>query len=118
MKLNLAPVVITTATNSLPVPTDTRSNPVTIGVNIASVGANTFQVQYTMDDVFAPGFNPVTANWITPQVGQFTGVLNSAAAGTFFGTITGFCTAVRLNVTVIVTSVTMSVWQSESTQGA
>jgi hypothetical protein len=118
MKLNLNPIVVSAVANSAPIPTDTRSNPTNIGVNVNSTGANTYQVQITQDDVYAPGYVASSGNWYTPPTGQFTGTLNGTAAGFTNGVITGFCTAVRLSVSVYASgSVSIQCWQTDSTQG-
>lgn len=57
----------------------------TLSVVLSPAAALTYKVQYTTDDVFAPTFNPTTANWFDhpTMVGQTTsGVSNMAAPPT------------------------------------
>lgn len=125
MKLNQVPLVLTAAGVTQPIPTDSRSlggSGVAISVVQAGVGPNTWQVQYTLDDVFAPGYVAANGNWNTPQANQFTGTLNASAnvaPGGFFGSFTGYATAIRLNASILtVGSLSLQAWQADSTQGA
>jgi hypothetical protein len=124
MKLTSAPVVFTSAAASLlvAIPTDSRTlGAGGVGVSVTTVGASTsYQVQITLDDIYAPGYTPATGNWFTPAAGQFTGVISgtTVAAGTYIGQITTYCTAIRLQVTALTTSASILAWQQDSTQGA
>lgn len=116
MKLNLNPITVAAPTTpNVAIPTDTRSNPTNIGIRVTGVAA-TYAVVITQDDVYAPGFSAATANWVAPATGQFTGLLSgTTVTGTQTGVITGFCTAVQLQVTA--GSATIQAWQTDSTQG-
>jgi hypothetical protein len=118
MKLTGAPVVVVGVANSVPIPTDSRTLGVSgVGVQVVTTGASTtFQVQISLDDPYQAGG---IVNWFTPAAGQFTGTLSGAAvaAGVTVGSITTFCTAIRLSVSVG-TSTSITAWQSDNTLGA
>ena len=123
MKLTNAPISVAGVANSPAIPTDSRTlQGGGVGVSVTTTsGATTYQVQITLDDVFAAGYNAATGNWFTPAAGQFTGILSgSAVAGaTYIGQITTYCTAVRLSVTVNAGApATILAWQADSTAGA
>lgn len=77
-----------------PVVLDYRNSvqPTTLAVQLSAGGAATAKVQYTVDDVFDPAFNPATANWF--DLAGFTGLVAST-----IGNIQQPYTAVRLSVT-------------------
>lgn len=122
MKLTGIPLVLLTAVPSQPIPTDSRTMGLSgVGVQVTTVGASTsYQIQITLDDIYASGYNPSTGNWFTPVSGQFNGTISGAtvAAGTYMGQITAPCTALRLNVSVITTSASIMAWQADNTLGA
>ena len=87
-------VTVSSASPSQAIPLNFNTSPfnVSIGVNLSAGASLTYSVQYTFDDVFAPNFNPSTANWFTH--GTLTGKTSSSD-----GNIAFPVTAVRLNVT-------------------
>jgi hypothetical protein len=95
------------------VPLDTRVNPVNVFGQVIDGGSSTYTVQYTTADVYSPSFNPATAsNWTTVPGAPVTGSapFNLTALG---------ATAIRINVSVGVTTVTLGpVFQSDSALGA
>lgn len=113
MKLTGAPLVLTAAGNSVPIPVDTRLNITLLGVNIQVVtGPVTYTVQYTLDDVYASGYLPASGNWYPTTI---TG--NSATAGQA-ANWSNLCTAIRLNVSAITAgSVSIMVFQADSSMG-
>lgn len=53
-----------TGVNNSPVwPADHYVSPFNVGLNVVVTGTITYTVQYTFDDVFAPGFSAASANW-------------------------------------------------------
>ena len=114
MKISSTPIVITGVAASLPIPVDTRSNPVNVWGSIIDGGVSTYAIQYTTSDVFAAGYNPATdPNWATipgspPTTGSKPWNMTGVGA-----------TAIRVNVTTGPATVTINAtFQSESTQGA
>jgi hypothetical protein len=65
---------------------------VNCGVDLSAGATLTYTVEYTLDDVFSPTFNPATATWYSTT--GLTALSADAAGG-----ITVPVTAVRLNVT-------------------
>ncbi|MFA5898605.1 MAG: hypothetical protein WC829_05775 [Hyphomicrobium sp.] len=53
-----------TTTGTTPIPLDYLIAPFQVSVGVGSVvGTVSYTLQYTYDDVFAPGYNPATGNW-------------------------------------------------------
>lgn len=46
-----------------PQPLDTFSTPFNVTVAMVLSGAATYSLQYTLDNVLLPGYNPATGNW-------------------------------------------------------
>lgn len=114
MKLIGAPIVVTGVAVSVPIPVDSRSNPISIGVNIVDGGVSTYAVQYTLDDPYAVN----AANVSIPPTHWFA-VPGGATTGNGVVNVTVMCTAIRLSVSVGPATVTIqNVYQAESTQGA
>ena len=114
MKLNLAPLVVTGVGVSAPIPTDSRAGSPTFGISCVVSAANvcTYEVQYTIDDVFAQGYNPATGNWtIVPAFPATT-------AATQQSSVSQFATAFRLNVLTSTGTVSIQIFQSDSMLGA
>jgi hypothetical protein len=65
----MRPVVYTliggsgTQTVSRVCPIDHYISPANIALNVVVAGTITYTVQYTFDDVFAPGYDPANGNW-------------------------------------------------------
>ena len=112
MKLTNAPIVVTGVAASPPIPLDTRSNPVNVWGSLVDGGSSTYAVQYTTSDVYAAGYVPASdPQWTVVPSGPTTGSkpFNLTGVG---------ATAIRLNVTVGVSTVTIGpVFQSDSTTG-
>jgi hypothetical protein len=113
MKLTSTPIVVTGVANSVPVPVDTRSNPVTVFGSVTDGGVSTYAIQYTTSDVFAAGYSAAADP-------MWTTVPNAPTTGSKPFNISGLgITALRVSVSVGPATVTLNpVFQSESTQGA
>lgn len=113
MKLSSTPIVLTGVATSVPIPLDTRSNPINVFGSITDGGVSTYAIQYTTSDVYAAGYNPAAdPMWTAIPGAPTTGSkpFNLTALG---------ATAIRVNVTVGPATVTVNpVFQSDSTQGA
>lgn len=109
MKLNLAPIVVSTVSASVPIPTDSRTNANDQGITVpcvcAGAGPFAYQVQATMDDVYAAGWNPATANWMNFGASQTTTAQVNATVP---------ATAVRVNVTSVTGTITITAWQASA----
>jgi len=88
-------VVVGSQTSSATIPLDTYSDPFNVSLAVVlSAGASlTYTVQYTFDDVFAPGFNPANATWFS----HATLVTKTASSD---GNFTFPVIATRLTVTI------------------
>lgn len=59
-------VTLTGTGNTNPIPLDYLISPFQIAVGVAPVsGTVAYTLQYTYDDVFAPGYDPSTGAWFT-----------------------------------------------------
>lgn len=76
---------------SAPIVLDYRGDFGNTGLAIVGSGTHTTKVQYTLDDVFAAGWDPLTANWIDSSL--------TTAGPTTGGKLDSPATAVRLNMT-------------------
>lgn len=114
MKLNSSPIVVTGVGVSVPIPTDSRAATQVYGISCVISAANvcTYDVQYTIDDVYAPGYNPATGNW------TIVTVFPATTAATQQSSVTQFATAFRLNVLTSTGTVSIQVWQADNTLGA
>jgi hypothetical protein len=113
MKISSNPIVVTGVATSVPIPVDSRSNPINVWGSVTDGGASTYAIQYTTSDVFQAGYNPATdPDW--------TSIPSTPTTGNKPFNLTGIgCNAIRLNVTTGPATVTLGpVFQSESTQGA
>jgi len=87
---------LSSVTTSPVIPLDYRASNPMATLNLIVTGTNTTTVQVTDDDVFAPGFNPLTANWIAlPSPAAFTGATASQTGSFSVSAYTGL----RLNMT-------------------
>lgn len=113
MKLSSNSIVVTGVGVTVPIPVDSRSNPVNVWGSIVDGGVSTYALQYTTSDVFAPGYNPGTDT-------MWTAVPGAPTTGSKPFNINGLgVTAIRLNVTTGPATVTLGpVFQSDSTVGA
>lgn len=112
MKLTGAPIVVAGVAVSPPIPVDSRSNPINIFGAIVDGGASTYAVQYTTSDVFAAGY-------VSASDPQWTAIPSGPVGGSKPYNITGLgATAIRLNVTVGPATVSITAFQSDSSQGA
>jgi len=59
-------VTVGSATVSAPIPLDHYAAAPLVALEVVlSAGANlTYKIQHTMDDIFAPTYNPATGNWL------------------------------------------------------
>jgi len=79
----MRPIVytITGVGNSAVFPPDHYVSPFNVTLGATVTGTVTYTVQYTFDDVFAPDFNPATANWVDhPSLTAQTGTKDSNIA--------------------------------------
>lgn len=105
-------LVVTGVAASLPIPVDSRSNPINVFGAIVDNGVSTYAVQYTTSDVYAPGY-------VSASDPQWTVIPSSPTTGSKPYNVTGLgATAIRLNVTVGPTTVAINAFQSDSAQGA
>jgi hypothetical protein len=97
--------LLLTADGSTPVyPVNHYSSNSEIGLGVDVLGAATYTVEHTFDNVFATGFDPATAKWYAHPT---LAALSADADGRYFAPITGIrLTAtgvggggVRLNIT-------------------
>lgn len=94
--MGMRPVTISTsdasggAVASDVVPVNWRAHDFNIGAQANATGTVDFDLQYTLDDIRAEGWDPATANW-SPWPAPFDG-----ATGDVGGSMTIPCTAVRL----------------------
>ena len=101
-------LTVSSLTTSPVVPMDTYQDPFNVGVAVAlSAGATlTYTVQHTVDDVFAPGFNPATATWYPHAT---LAAKTASSDGNYVIPVTG----IRLNVTAYTNgSATMTLVQA------
>ena len=101
-------VTLTALGKSNPIILDTYRNPFIVGINVAKTGDVIYTVEYTYDDVFASSYDPdaLSSQWIT--MSAFSPTKNVSAEGTQTSPVV----AVRLNVTSITGSATMTVIQA------
>jgi hypothetical protein len=111
VKLNQTPIVVAAGANSVAIPTDSRQNTQQYGISVVITGSPTYTVAYTLDDVYAPGYNPATGNWtaITALSAQTT---------TKQVPYQGQATAFQLQVAAGTGSAAIQVWQADSAMGA
>lgn len=97
-------VSVTGVGTSQVIPPDYISSPFNVGIGCIVTGTATYSVQHTFDDVFAPTFNPATANWL-----DNTGLTAQTASkdGNYAFPVMG----IRLNVTAGTGTVQMTVMQ-------
>jgi len=100
-------ISVTGVAASVPVPVDQYQNPTDIGIEVIPGAGATVTVQYTLDDVFAVGYNPATGNWFSVSAAALVGAVAAVAAK-----ITDKATAFRMNQTVGATTSTMRLVQS------
>jgi len=98
-------VVITSAGvgNSVPVPMDHRAQFFNVGIQVVVSATATYNVQFTLDDVYNTAITPTWFNVPAP----FTG-----ATANQIGNLTIPCAAIRLNTTANTGNVTMTLIQS------
>jgi hypothetical protein len=101
-------VSLSSQTESPPIPMDVNQGPFNVGVGVAvPAGASlTYSVQYTFDDVWAPGFSPSSAVWYT---NSSLGTKTTSLDGNYAYPVT----AIRLSVSVYSSgTVTMTIIQA------
>lgn len=76
------------------IPLDIYRDPFNCTIQCVITGGPTYSVQYTLDDVYAPGYNPAAGNWF-PLAG-ITGLLVNAV-----DSLISPVTAIRLRVTAV-----------------
>ena len=80
-------------------------SPFSVGFGAVVTGTTTYSVQHTFDDVYAPNFNPATANWFN----HATVVAATANAdGNYAFPVRG----IRLNLTAGTGSVVLTLLQA------
>lgn len=109
--MNYAPLVVTGVGASQPIPTDTRDL-ANFAFNITPAPGNSSavaQMQYTLDDVYAPGYNAATGNWM--NCGPATTAGQNAVVQ-FVSSTQLLATAFRMNVTASSSTVSVQGWQN------
>jgi hypothetical protein len=80
----MRPVVFTlsgAASTSSVCPLDHYMSPFNIALGVTVTGTVNYTVQYTFDDVFAPGYDPASGNWVNhPSLTSQAGSLDSNIA--------------------------------------
>lgn len=101
--------VVTGVANSAPVPMDHRAQFFNVGVEVIVSATATYNVQYTLDDIYGTG----TINWtsVTTTI-PTSGTVLTGASTNQVANITIPCSAIRLNVTASTGTVTMTLLQS------
>ena len=98
--------VVTTVTgvaNSPAIPMDHRAQFFNVGIEATVSATATYNVQFTLDDIYNPAITPTWFNVASP----FTG-----ATANQVGNLLIPCSAMRLNVTASTGSVTLTLLQS------
>lgn len=49
---------------SVPIPIDFYANPTSVALGVTITGTENITVQYTFDDIWGPGYDPSTGNWV------------------------------------------------------
>ena len=80
--------------------------PFNIGLQAVVTGTVTYNIEYTLDDTQADGFNPATAQW-NVMAAPF-----SAAQVTTAGAFTTPCRGISINITAGTGSVALTIAQS------
>jgi hypothetical protein len=101
--------VVTGVANSASIPMDHRAQFFNVGVEIVVSATATYNVQYTLDDIYS-GVTPTWFN-VTTTIPTSGSVLTGASTNQV-ANITIPCSAMRLNVTASTGTVTMTLLQS------
>jgi|SRR5579859_1114177 len=94
---------VTGVANSPVIPMDQRAQFFNVGIAVTVSATATYNVQYTLDDIYN---SAITPTWFT-MAAPFTGASANAS-----GNFTIPCSAIRLNVTASTGSVTITLLQS------
>lgn len=92
--------------NDVPVPMDLYQRPFNVSIAVTVTGTITYSVQWTLDDVFAPGYNPATGNWFAAAANLTAKSDNEA------GSLISPVTAIQLITTAGTGTATMRVAQA------
>lgn len=87
-------------------PMDRGVSPTNISLVAVVTGVATYSVQFTLDDVYSPTFDPASATWI--DVDTQSGIVNANSQGTIISPVS----AVRLHQTAGAGSVALTVQQA------
>lgn len=87
------------------IPLDIYIAPFSVSIGTTVTGAATYTVEYTLDDIWAPGYDPATGNWV-PLAGMTDETLSANTI--LISPVTG----VRMRQTVGVGSVLLQVVQA------
>jgi hypothetical protein len=104
-------VSVTGVNVSVPIPLDYNAELTSVAVGCILSGTATYTVQHTFDDIWAPGWNPSTANWL-PNSGL------TAKTASADGNYAFPVKCVRLNIASGTGTVTMTVVQSVAPSGS
>lgn len=101
--------VVTGVANSPIVPLDQRAQFFNVGIEVIVSATATYNVQYTLDDVYST----VTPTWtnVTTTI-PTSGTVLTGASTNQVANITIPCSGIRLNVTASTGTVTMTLLQS------
>lgn len=107
----MRPVTVSTtgigaALASPPVPLDQYLTPFQVTLQCTVNGAATYSVEWTSDDIWAPGWSPLTANWFAAAA-NLTGAVDAEA-----GSLVSPVSAVRIRQTAGGGTATMVVRQA------
>lgn len=99
-------VSVTGVGSSAPIPMDVYLNPFNVSMQCTVNGVVTYNVEWTNDDIWAPGYNPATGNWFAAAA-NLTGA-TTAQTGTLISPVT----AIRIRNSAGAGTSTMRVVQS------
>jgi hypothetical protein len=102
--------VVTGVANSASIPMDHRAQFFNVGIEVLVSATATYNVQYTLDDIYNPLITPTWFN-VTTTI-PVAGTTFVGASANAVGNVTVPCSAMRLNVTASTGTVTMTLLQS------
>lgn len=101
--------VVTGVANSPAIPMDYRAQVFNVGVECIVSATATYNVQYTLDDIYGTG----TINWFNAVTTiPASGTVLTGASTSQMASITVPCSAIRLNVTASTGTVTLTLIQT------
>lgn len=101
---------VTGVANSPVIPLDHRAQVFNVGIECLVSATATYNVQYTLDDIYNPSVTPTWFN-VTTTIPTSGTVLTGASANQV-ASVTVPCSAMRLNVTASTGTVTITILQT------